>query len=63
MPTATEQRQAIRDRIFTFRATGPEREQLRKAAADRGLSVSDLLRKALADAGVELTPYGDSASA
>jgi uncharacterized protein (DUF1778 family) len=62
MPTATEQRQAVRDRIFTFRATGPEREQLRKAAADRGLSVSDLLRQALTDAGVVLNPHEEGAT-
>lgn len=60
MPAATKQRQAIRDRIFTFRATGPERERLRQAADDRGLTVSELLRQALANAGVELNPYGES---
>jgi uncharacterized protein (DUF1778 family) len=58
MAAATEQ-QPTKDRYLTVRTTGPARDQLRKAAADRGLTVTALVWQALVDAGVVLTPYGE----
>lgn len=59
MSAATEQAQPTKNRYLTVRTTGPARDQLRKAAADRGMTVTALVWQSLADAGVVLDPYGE----
>lgn len=49
--TATDQRKA---NLLNIRASAAEREQLRRTAAERGISVSGLIRQSLAAYGVRL---------
>lgn len=53
-PMATQA--PLRRKLLTIRTNDAEREQLRQAAAVRGLTVAGLIRQSLAAAGVHLSP-------
>jgi hypothetical protein len=51
---ATDLSDQRRANLLNIRASAAEREQLRRSAAERGLTVSGLIRQALAAQGVPL---------